>query len=59
LKEAARRLGISEGSAWQYLKIIFRKTGTNRQADLVRKLNAVPMGHFGSADTAQPDAPGR
>lgn len=50
LKDAALRLGITEGSARQYLKIIFRKTGTNRQADLVRRLNAVPMGHLGSAD---------
>lgn len=56
LKEAARQLSITEGSARQYLKIIFRKTGTNRQADLVRRLNAVPMGALGSADTARRDA---
>ncbi len=51
-KEAARRLGITEGSARQYLKIIFRKTATNRQADLVRRLNALPVGHLEPADPA-------
>jgi DNA-binding CsgD family transcriptional regulator len=36
VKEAAFVLGITEGSARQYLKEIFRKTGARRQADLVR-----------------------
>jgi DNA-binding CsgD family transcriptional regulator len=36
VKEAAIMLGITEGSARQYLKLIFRKTGARRQADLVR-----------------------
>ncbi len=36
VKEAALALGITEGSARQYLKEIFRKTGARRQADLVR-----------------------
>jgi DNA-binding CsgD family transcriptional regulator len=36
VKEAAFTLGITEGSARQYLKLIFRKTGARRQADLVR-----------------------
>jgi DNA-binding CsgD family transcriptional regulator len=36
VKEAAGLLGITEGSARQYLKGIFRKTGARRQADLVR-----------------------
>jgi DNA-binding CsgD family transcriptional regulator len=36
VKEAAILLGITEGSARQYLKLIFRKTGARRQADLVR-----------------------
>lgn len=36
IKEAADALGITEGSARQYLKGIFRKTGARRQADLVR-----------------------
>ena len=44
LKEAARRLGIAEGSARQYLKIIFRKTGTNRQADLRPQAQRPPHG---------------
>jgi DNA-binding CsgD family transcriptional regulator len=29
-------LGITESTARQYLKIVFRKTGTRRQSDLVR-----------------------
>jgi DNA-binding CsgD family transcriptional regulator len=36
VKEAATALGVTEGSARQYLKLIFRKTGARRQADLVR-----------------------
>lgn len=36
VKEAAETLGVTEGSARQYLKLTFRKTGTNRQAELVR-----------------------
>jgi DNA-binding CsgD family transcriptional regulator len=36
LKQAAAQLGITEGSARQYLKVIFAKTGAKRQADLVR-----------------------
>ena len=36
VKQAAARLGITEGSARQYLKAIFAKTGARRQADLVR-----------------------
>jgi DNA-binding CsgD family transcriptional regulator len=44
LKEAADVLGITEGSARQYLKGIFRKTGARRQADLVRiVLNALAL----------------
>ncbi len=44
LKEAANVLGITEGSARQYLKGIFRKTGARRQADLVRiVLNAIAL----------------
>lgn len=42
LREAARRMGITEGSARQYLKIIFRKTGAHRQADLVRMMTQLP-----------------
>jgi DNA-binding CsgD family transcriptional regulator/PAS domain-containing protein len=36
LKESAAILGITESTARQYLKIIFNKTGTQRQSDLVR-----------------------
>ncbi|KXF77687.1 hypothetical protein ATN84_10130 [Paramesorhizobium deserti] len=36
LAEAASHLGISVGTARQYLKAIFEKTGVNRQIDLVR-----------------------
>jgi DNA-binding CsgD family transcriptional regulator/PAS domain-containing protein len=36
VKEAAQGLNIAESSARQYLKIIFSKTGTRRQSELVR-----------------------
>jgi DNA-binding CsgD family transcriptional regulator len=36
IKEIASILGITEGSARQYLQRIFGKTGAKRQADLVR-----------------------
>lgn len=39
LKQAASSLGITEGSARQYLRRIFAKTGTNRQIDLVRRVS--------------------
>lgn len=42
LKEAAKTLGITLVSARQYLKLILQKTGTHRQADLVRKILLVP-----------------
>ena len=43
VKEAAADLGITEGSARQYLKQVFRKTGARRQADLVRiMIRALP-----------------
>ncbi len=38
VKQAAACLGITEGSARQYLRRIFVKTGTNRQLDLVREI---------------------
>ena len=38
VKQAASSLGITEGSARQYLRQIFAKTGTNRQIDLVREI---------------------
>lgn len=42
LSEAAERLDITLTSARQYLKLIFQKTGTSRQAELVRKILLVP-----------------
>ncbi|MEJ0067429.1 MAG: helix-turn-helix transcriptional regulator [Pseudomonadota bacterium] len=44
VKHAAGTLGLTEGSARQYLKTIFTKTGTHRQADLVRKVLSGPAG---------------
>jgi len=38
VKQAAGKLGITEGSARQYLRRIFIKTGTNRQIDLIREI---------------------
>lgn len=42
LKEAASQLNLTGESARQYLKLIFQKTGTNRQAELVRKVILTP-----------------
>jgi DNA-binding CsgD family transcriptional regulator len=42
LKDAAQKLGITIFSARQYLKLIFQKTSTNRQAELTRKVLLVP-----------------
>ena len=36
VKDIAATLGIAHDSARQYLKRIYRKTGTRRQTDLVR-----------------------
>jgi DNA-binding CsgD family transcriptional regulator len=41
VKEAAGALGIAESSARQYLKVVFSKTGTRGQADLVRMVGSV------------------
>lgn len=38
VKQAAAQLGLTEGSARQYLRRIFAKTGTNRQIDLIREI---------------------
>jgi DNA-binding CsgD family transcriptional regulator len=38
VRQAAEKLGITEGSARQYLRRIFAKTGTNRQIDLIREI---------------------
>lgn len=39
LKQAAEQIGITEGSARQYLKKVFEKTGVNRQLDLIRAID--------------------
>ncbi|MEN8161730.1 MAG: hypothetical protein ABFS41_16795, partial [Myxococcota bacterium] len=46
LKEAAGLLGITETTARGVLKSIFAKTGTNRQADLLRVLLRGPTGQL-------------
>jgi DNA-binding CsgD family transcriptional regulator/PAS domain-containing protein len=46
LKEAADRLGITHSTARGVLKNIFAKTGTSRQAELVRLLLRGPMGQL-------------
>ena len=38
LVEAAQELGITEQTARSYSREIFQKTGTNRQADLIRRV---------------------
>jgi len=45
VKEAAGVLGITEGSARQYLGRIFRKTATNRQVDLIRVVGDALVRH--------------
>jgi len=42
LNEAASRLHITTASARQYLKVIFHKTGTHSQTQLVRKVLLLP-----------------
>lgn len=39
VKEAANTFGISEGTARQQLKAIFRKVGVSRQAELIRAIH--------------------
>jgi DNA-binding CsgD family transcriptional regulator len=46
VEEAAKLLGITVGTARGVLKTIFAKTGTNRQASLVRLLLAGPPGQL-------------
>jgi DNA-binding CsgD family transcriptional regulator/PAS domain-containing protein len=42
LADAAARMNITLASAREYLKLIFQKTGTTRQAQLVRKIMMIP-----------------
>ena len=50
MREAAARLGVTQGTARIVLKRIFRKLGVNRQAQLVRQLSN--LGSWGSTSTA-------
>ena len=43
VKHAAERLGLTEGTARQYLKRIFAKTGARRQPDLIRHVSRALM----------------
>jgi DNA-binding CsgD family transcriptional regulator len=52
LQHAAKKLGITKVSARQYLKLVFQKTGTHRQAELVRKILQVPPAPKWSGDAA-------
>ena len=53
LDDAARALRISVETARTYLKALFRKTGTARQAALVRRLLLTPRGV--SAEVSRPE----
>lgn len=44
LKRAAEEQGLTEASAREYLKRVFRKTGVHSQPDLVRKVMSLPPG---------------
>src|SRR5262249_9780582 len=39
VRDAAQRLGLTEGTARQYLKQIFARTGTRRQLDLILRVD--------------------
>ena len=54
LNSATTQLGITEVSARQYLKLIFEKTGINRQAQLVRKILLIPPAPRWRADVGLP-----
>jgi DNA-binding CsgD family transcriptional regulator len=42
LKKCADALGLTEATARQYVKQVFRKTGVQRQSDLIRKVMSLP-----------------
>lgn len=44
LKRGAETLGLTEASAREYIKRVFRKTGVHSQPDLVRKVMSLPPG---------------
>jgi DNA-binding CsgD family transcriptional regulator len=41
LQSSATKMGITEASARQYLKVVFRKLDVNRQSDVLRKVTSV------------------
>ncbi len=53
LKAAAAHRGLTDGTARQYLKRIFRKTGTNSQVKLMKVLvlTFLDRAHAGSGPT--------
>jgi DNA-binding CsgD family transcriptional regulator len=53
LTDAAKELGITVISARQYLKLIFQKTSTHRQAELIRKILLIPPAPKGRTDASQ------
>jgi DNA-binding CsgD family transcriptional regulator/PAS domain-containing protein len=52
LTDAAKGLGITVVSARQYLKLIFQKTSTHRQAELIRKILLIPPAPKGQTDAS-------
>ena len=50
MREAAERLGVTEGTARVVLKRVFRKLGINRQAQLIQQLSN--LGGWGTMPTA-------
>ena len=59
LKDVATMLGITLISARQYLKLVFQKTGTHRQAELVRKVLLIPPAPKWRGNAAFSDGPER
>lgn len=55
VREAAGRLGVTEGTARVVLKRVFRKLGISRQAELVLQLSA--LGGVKAAGASRPDRP--
>ncbi len=61
LEEASRELGITKNTARQYLKAVFDKTNTNRQAQLMKLVMSTPVWVHGrekntSSATSRPEA---
>lgn len=43
LKDAADRCGLTQGTARQYLKSVFQKTGTRNQLELIKLMLTIPV----------------